>query len=52
MSESDMDRAIAEAIGLDTDNQVEKLQLAALGSTPGESVIVSDMDNSRLWSAN
>lgn len=48
MSESDMDRAIAEAIGLDTDNQVEKLQLAALGSTPGESVIVSDMENSQL----
>ena len=48
MSESEMDRAIAEAIGLDTYNQVEKLQLAALGSTTGESVIVSDMENSRL----
>jgi len=35
MSESDIDQAIAEAIGLDTNNKVEKLQLAGMGSIPG-----------------
>jgi hypothetical protein len=34
MSESDIDLAIAEAIGLDTNNKVEKLQLAGLSSIP------------------